>query len=566
MLRVTLLEAGLFQSEIQECHVLPLMVERSIESVLDVQKVADLLVLLFRAGEGFDDFGLLAMKLFKAAGMPKTMAVLIADEPVPREVIGNYRRNLEEQHVPEIERVVACSCPEDVAAVITPSPRAWARSRPWLVVQEFRAVSPDEVEVVGFVRSARLDVHQVVTIPGIGDFEISEANGVTPAEEFRHPLVYSAVEGSGDAAVHPPQSVAGPSASELAVRLGALPVEAAEAETEDQQVELDERTEADLEFPDELTYPPGTRLRERLMRYRGLKSFKSSPWDAYEGLPAHYGQIFEFASPQQTLSSALSEQERGQIEVNSRAVVRLRAQGSAARFGAVPAGRLVLLVGLLRHETKLTVWNVSIRNEGAVPRRSKQQLLAISGFRHFWVSPLFSEDTRSTRYLFLRTLPPGEEAMASFIAPAALLPMPVLFFALDFGVLTYVGSGVLRGLDPCRMIIKRWIITGRPTETGGRGARVELMFYNEEDVNWFSNVPLWTKSKRRGHVGPAVSTGGKFKALFNDIARPEDTVCMSLYRRVFPPLSVKAEVDPFAEPGPQPYREATVPWLFEQPS
>jgi pre-rRNA-processing protein TSR1 len=37
---------------------------------------------------------------------------------------------------------------------------------------------------------------------------------------------------------------------------------------------------------------------------RGLKSFRSSPWDAREGLPAEYGRVFAFENFKRTAKRA----------------------------------------------------------------------------------------------------------------------------------------------------------------------------------------------------------------------------------------------------------------------
>lgn len=37
---------------------------------------------------------------------------------------------------------------------------------------------------------------------------------------------------------------------------------------------------------------------------RGLKSFRSSPWDAREGLPAEYGKVFAFENFKRTAKRA----------------------------------------------------------------------------------------------------------------------------------------------------------------------------------------------------------------------------------------------------------------------
>jgi pre-rRNA-processing protein TSR1 len=49
----------------------------------------------------------------------------------------------------------------------------------------------------------------------------------------------------------------------------------------------------DREFPDEVETPNGMTARRRFARFRALKSFRSSPWDAKESLPRDYGRIYQ---------------------------------------------------------------------------------------------------------------------------------------------------------------------------------------------------------------------------------------------------------------------------------
>ena len=52
--------------------------------------------------------------------------------------------------------------------------------------------------------------------------------------------------------------------------------------------------EEDLEFPDEVDTPRDVAARVRFQRFRGLRSLRTSPWDAYEALPREYARIFQF--------------------------------------------------------------------------------------------------------------------------------------------------------------------------------------------------------------------------------------------------------------------------------
>ena len=100
--------------------------------------------------------------------------------------------------------------------------------------------------------------------------------------------------------------------------------------------------------------------------------------------------------------------------------------------------------------------------------------------------------------------------------------------------LSLVLSGSVREADPHRIILKRVIITGVPYKTHKAKAVVRQMFFNADDVIWFKPLELWTKYGMRGKIKDSVGTHGNMKCVFNGVIQQRDTICASLYKRVFP--------------------------------
>lgn len=67
-----------------------------------------------------------------------------------------------------------------------------------------------------------------------------------------------------------------------------------------------------------------TRVVCRFQRYRGLKSFRSSPWDPMENLPLNYSRIFQLQSFDRTRRRILTEAAEDEEGAMVREYVRIR--------------------------------------------------------------------------------------------------------------------------------------------------------------------------------------------------------------------------------------------------
>jgi pre-rRNA-processing protein TSR1 len=313
---------------------------------------------------------------------------------------------------------------------------------------------------------------------------------------------------------------------------------------------------ADAEFPDEVDAPLEGLASVRFARYRGLKSFRASPWDAYESLPADYSRVFSFQSFGRTRRRALAGREdAGAASVEPGTYVRCRVAGvtpaAAAAFAAAAASGPAVLLGLLAHEAKLSVAHFALLKSAtcAQPLRSKAPLDIHAGFRRFTAAqPVFSQDGAADKFKFERFLRPGVPSVASVFAPITYGPAPVLAFAApaaadgdDESMTTdaaplLAATGTLRPADPERIVLKRAVLTGYPHRVHKRKAVIRFMFHNPEDVRWFRPLELWTKYGRHGRIREPLGTHGSLKAAFDGVLQQRDTVCASLYKRIFPKM------------------------------
>lgn len=304
----------------------------------------------------------------------------------------------------------------------------------------------------------------------------------------------------------------------------------------------------DLEFPDEIELHPNANARERLLRYRGLKSLKSSVWETDEDRPyepEEWQRLLEISDYKRTATKFMREAWAGGVAPGTRVNVHLR--GVPLSYQDSPS-RPLAAFSLLRHEHKRVACNYSIllSSEHELPLKSKADLIVQCGARRMVINPLFSQagNTPNNVHKFDRYLHPGHSAIATFIGPLTWGNVPLLYFqrtpsdpedlTSQSSSLRLIATGTSLPPSSSRIIAKRIILTGHPYKINKRVVTVRYMFFNDGDVRWFKSLPLWTKRGRSGFIKESLGTHGYFKANFDGKINPMDAVAVSLYKRVWP--------------------------------
>ncbi|KAK2591737.1 ribosome biogenesis protein tsr1 [Conoideocrella luteorostrata] len=312
-----------------------------------------------------------------------------------------------------------------------------------------------------------------------------------------------------------------------------------------------DEAEDDKEFPDEIELHPNVLARERLARYRGLKSLRTSPWQededrAYE--PEEWKRLLQIPDYNSSRSRAVREALVGGVAPGTRVHIYIRGVAPSVAASYKPSSP-VTLFSLLRHENKKTSLNYlfNLSTDYGKSVKSKEEIIAQCGPRRMVIKPIFSHpgSTPNDVHKFCRYLHPGQSAIAAFMGPVTWGAVPVVFFKRtavgstnadgeeDIG-LTLIGSGTALPPSTSRVVAKRIILTGHPYHIHKKIVTVRYMFFNREDVEWFKALPLWTRRGRTGFVKEPLGTHGYFKATFDGRINPQDAVGVSLYKRMWP--------------------------------
>ncbi|XP_058815486.1 pre-rRNA-processing protein TSR1 homolog [Topomyia yanbarensis] len=313
-------------------------------------------------------------------------------------------------------------------------------------------------------------------------------------------------------------------------------------------MEEDKRTLAKIQaakddevFPDEVDTPANIPARERFRKYRGLESFRTSPWDVKENLPLDYARIYQFKNFDRTKRRIIKEAQDIDDGVMPGWYIQIHVinvpQDLWNTYISAGNGTHFVVYGLLPHEHQMSVMNVCLKRtpNSTIPIQSKERLIVQCGYRRFIVNPIFSQHTNADKHKYERFFRPGMTVVATFFAPIQFPPAPVICFRENPDTsLAMVATGSIINCSPDRVVLKRAVISGHPFKIHRKSAVIRYMFFNPEDIEYFKPCKLRTKLGRLGHIKESLGTHGHMKCVFDTQLKSHDTVLLYLYKRVYP--------------------------------
>jgi pre-rRNA-processing protein TSR1 len=387
--------------------------------------------------------------------------------------------------------------------------------------------------------------------------------------------------------------------------------DANEVSTEERRALMEQRKKQqsdENDFPDEVQVHEDEKARERFARYRSLNSFRKSHWDPKENLPDSFASIYHFSSFKQTQRSVMNDMKDLVREAEAcngnffgKSPAKTAADGAMDADsddddddfleGCIPSGSYVTLtleevpndamsnisanalltaVSLLPHENKVSVLHMGLSQSAGCdstdekyPIKSKDVLTFRCGWRTWKARPVFSQNNLNCdKHKFERFLPTGGAFFAaSVFGPVTYTPCPILVFrerddAVGAQKRELVAVGSMMGADADRIVVKRIVLTGYPVRVHKRHATVKYMFYDPEDVKWFKPAGLHTKHGLQGNIIQSVGEHGTMKCLFNAPIKQHDTVCLPLYKRIYPKYAPVAGEEK-SRSGSTTYRESS---------
>ena len=315
-----------------------------------------------------------------------------------------------------------------------------------------------------------------------------------------------------------------------------------------QKTSIQYRTKEEMEFPDEVDTPIDIPAKERFKKYRGLDSMKTGSWNPLINLPKEYRTIFSFENIKNTYRISVKRAHNDGLKLNGNYIKIIVTNFDFDNLKYYNQEIPMVLSTLLDHERKLCVMHYKFtanyeQDNTIVENMNKNIFECHCGFRRYLIKPIFSTEvsTGGDKLKTQKYLEKDKFYIMTTYAQLTYPNSPIILFThktLDNdnidNKLSFCGTGSTLEANDKKVILKKIVLTGYPVKIKKKKAIVRYMFFNPNDINYFKPIQLTTKKGLRGNITESVGTHGYMKCIFSDYIKSNDTVCLNLYKRVFP--------------------------------
>ncbi|KNE66331.1 hypothetical protein AMAG_10553 [Allomyces macrogynus ATCC 38327] len=467
-----------------------------LNAMIDVAKVADLVLLMVDAAYGFEMETFEFLNILQTHGFPKVMGVLThLDKFRDNKKLRKRKKALKQRFWTEIHNgaklfylsgVINGRYPKNEVlnlsrfiSVMKFRPLVWRNAHPYLLADRIEDLTPPQqieanskcdrkVSVMGYLRGTYLKANAPVHIPGAGDFVVGDVSAVAdpcPLPESqrkslseKHKLIYA-----------PMSDVGGVMYDKDAIYI----------------------------------HVPG--------------NFTNRDADA-ENLGEGQKMVVDLQRFQGTLDNQLQQTSTASAPILSRSGVERRLDEEKIEEKARK---------ILASETKIDYARERVKPKITDLEYEKKLRKTL---------PLFSLDDR-IRNRMLKYTPQHMHCLATFYGPLA--PPGTAFCAFqsleggtpDFRV---AATGLVSDINKSHEIVKKLKLTGTPYQIYKHTAFVRNMFSTSLEVAKFEGAAIRTVSGIRGQVKKAVQPEGNFRATFEDKILPSDIVFLKAWYPVKP--------------------------------
>jgi len=277
-------------------------------------------------------------------------------------------------------------------------------------------------------------------------------------------------------------------------------------------------SEEEVEYEVEDTTEPEVDLISKYAEYKGVRNLATCTFpNRAEDIPDYYKEICFFKNQKQSFNRIKNR--KSVIPKNRNVVLKIQLPDGVPVLS--PSTPLVLY-NLFENEGRSTIMNYEFTSTEPLP-----EVLCV--YNGVGLHEARCITTRNLTCGAFKGDPELTTGVVSFIAPllhGSSATAHVLLGGQDSSIVR-----LYNGTSEDRVFFDGVELTGWPVKVSKRSVTVKGMFYNKEQVEYFSSVRLEGRRGISGFIKKALGTKGVFKAYFAQQVKYGESILMKLYKR-----------------------------------